>query len=399
MKENKLSFLSGSLLWFGAAISIAEIITGTFLAPLGFGKGMLAIILGHLIGCVLFYYTGLIGAKSKMTAMESVSLSFGRPGSVFFSIINVLQLVGWTAVMIISGANAFGTVVNGPLNLSNNLIWCLLIGALNVIWIIVDLKNIGKINNIAVAALLILTVVLGFTVFHGGAPVKSSEVMSFGLALELSIAMPISWLPLISDYTKNTDEPVRFTLISTVSYFVGSSFMYAIGLGAAYYAGNSDVVQILKSAGLGVAAMFIILLSTITTSYLDVYSAAESVHNIYSKWNKKMIGIGVCFFGTVIAIFTPIEQYQNFLYLIGSVFVPMATILILDYFILHKRENTKGQSIINAILWVIGFVVYRIFIDKEVKFGSTIPVIVIVFILSMLINLFINILLKNRKGR
>lgn len=389
MKESKLSFLSGSLLWFGAAISIAEIITGTLLAPLGFGKGMLAVILGHLIGCVLFYYAGLIGAKSRLTAMESVGLSFGRYGSIFFSLINILQLIGWTAVMIISGANAFGTVVNDSLKIPNNLVWCLLIGALNVVWIVVDLKNIGKVNNIAVFSLFVLTAILGATVFHGGAPEKTKDVMSFGLALELSIAMPISWLPLISDYTKDSDKPVGFTLISTASYFIGSSFMYAIGLGAAYYMGNSDVVQILMKAGLGVAAMLIILLSTVTTSYLDVYSASESMHNIYSKWNKKWVGIAVCLLGTAIAMFTPIEQYQNFLYLIGSVFVPMATIMITDYFILRNRANSKKQSIVNAVLWVIGFVIYRIFLGIDTLLGSTIPVIIIVCALSVITNLII----------
>jgi len=397
MKESKLSFLSGSLLWFGAAISIAEIMTGASLASLGFGKGMLAIILGHLIGCTLFYYAGLIGAKSKLSAMESVGLSFGRYGSVFFSLINVLQLVGWTAVMIITGANAVGMVVNDKVGISSNLIWCILIGGLNIIWIEIGLKNIGKVNNIAVFALLILTVILGIMVFHGGTPTKVDNVISFGLALELSIAMPISWLPLISDYTKHTDKPVGFTLISTVSYFIGSSFMYAIGLGAAYYLGNSDVVQILVGAGLGVAALLIILLSTITTSYLDVFSASESVHNIYSKWDKKIVGIVVCLVGTVIAMFTPIEQYQNFLYLIGSFFVPMATILITDYFVLRKRENTNKQSYINAVLFIIGFVIYRVFLGIDTILGSTIPVILIVFVLSIIVNLGFDMTKKEGK--
>ncbi len=387
MKEGKLSFLSGSLLWFGAAISIAEIITGALLAPLGFGKGMLAIIVGHLIGCVLFYFAGLIGARSKLSAMESVGLSFGRYGSVFFSVINVLQLVGWTAVMIISGANAVGTVVNDKIGASGNLIWCILIGALNIIWIVVGLNNIGKVNNFAVIALFVLTAILGITVFHGGTPAKMDEVMTFGLGLELSIAMPISWLPLISDYTKDTKKPVGFTLLSTTSYFIGSCFMYAIGLGAAYYMGNSDVVQILMNAGLGVAALLIILLSTVTTSYLDVFSASESMHNIHSKWDKKIVGIVICVIGTIIAMFTPIEQYSNFLYLIGSFFVPMATILITDYFVLKRRENSKLQTYQNAVLWVVGFITYRAFLKIDTVLGSTIPVVIIVFLLSILVHI------------
>ncbi len=98
MKSNeKTSLLSNGLLWFGAAVSIAEILTGTFFAPLGFLNGLLAILIGHVIGCTLLYFAGLIGADRRMSSMESARISFGGKGSVVFSVLNVLQLIGWTA--------------------------------------------------------------------------------------------------------------------------------------------------------------------------------------------------------------------------------------------------------------------------------------------------------------
>ncbi len=386
MSENKMSSLSGSLLWLGAAISIAEILTGALLAPLGFGIGIMAILAGHLIGCILFYFAGLIGAERKVPAMESVGFSFGRYGSVFFSVLNILQLVGWTAVMIISGARAFGSVANKSTGFSNDLLWCVLIGLLIIVWIAVGLKNLGKINIIAVGGLFILTVVLGVVVFKGGQSAEISGVMSFGLALELSIAMPISWLPLISDYTRHTDRPVRFTLSSTAGYFFGSCFMYSIGLGAAIFAGSSDIVQIMMEAGLGIAAMIIVIFATVTTTFLDVYSVGESMLNIYKKLDSKLTAIVTCIIGTLIAMFTPIEEYENFLYLIGSVFVPMAVILITDYFILKKRSNTKKIDLLNTCLWVVGFILYRIFLGMDTIIGSTIPVVIIIMLLDIAIN-------------
>lgn len=50
----KTSSFQNSLIWFGAAVSIAEILTGTYFAPLGFTKGLLAILVGHVIGCAMF---------------------------------------------------------------------------------------------------------------------------------------------------------------------------------------------------------------------------------------------------------------------------------------------------------------------------------------------------------
>src|SRR5574344_3185 len=92
--EKKTSVFSNALIWFGASVSIAEILTGTLLAPLGFARGMLASFIGHAVGCVLLFLAGLIGARTEKTSMETVSLSFGKSGSVFFSFVNVIQLVG-----------------------------------------------------------------------------------------------------------------------------------------------------------------------------------------------------------------------------------------------------------------------------------------------------------------
>lgn len=382
MNANKMSLLSGSLLWFGAAISIAEILTGGLIAPLGFQKGIAAILAGHFIGCVLLFYIGLIGALSKTGAMESTSISFGRFGSVFFSVLNILQLIGWTAVMIISGANALDSVTESL----EVWIWCLIIGVLIIIWVLFGLKNVGKLNLVAVGTLFILCMILGSTVFKGGSNASITETMSFGLALELSIAMPVSWLPLISDYTKYADKPVQFSLISTLSYFIGSSVMYMIGLGAAIFAGTSDTVQILVSAGLGLTAMLIVILSTVTTTFLDVYSAGESTVNIFKKLNGKHMGVAACIAGTVLAIFTPIEQYENFLYLIGSVFVPMAAVMIAEFFFNRNTEFSGKINLTNAILWVIGFILYRILLNTDTMAGSTVPVVIVIMLLSIITN-------------
>jgi putative hydroxymethylpyrimidine transporter CytX len=181
--------------------------------------------------------------------------------------------------------------------------------------------------------------------------------MSFGYAVELAVAMPLSWIPLISDYTKNAAKPKAATLLSVVAYFIGSCWMYTIGLGAALYSGQSDISVIMVSVGLGTVGIIILLLSTVTTTYLDVYSAGISFLSISKEFSDKIISTTVLILGTLIAIFTPIEQYQNFLYFIGSVFAPMIAIMIADYFIIKKDHSAKAFNITNIILWIIGFVI------------------------------------------
>ena len=92
----KTSVFQNSLIWFGAGVSIAEILTGTYFAPLGMAKGFAAILLGHLIGCTMMFFAGLIGGRTGLSAMETSKLSFGKKGSLWFAALNVLQLVGWT---------------------------------------------------------------------------------------------------------------------------------------------------------------------------------------------------------------------------------------------------------------------------------------------------------------
>lgn len=232
MKEKRTSIFENGLIWFGAGVSLAEILTGTAFAPLGFQKGILAIIIGHIIGCTMLFLAGVIGGKTRRSAMETVKMSFGQNGGVFFSFLNVLQLVGWTAIMIYDGALAADGVLN-----TGRWVWCLVIGALIIVWILVGITNLGKINTIAMAALFILTLVLCKVIFFSGAAgnVDTSEAMSFGAAVELAVAMPLSWLPLISDYTREAEEPVESNSSRAVVYGISSCWMYVTGMGAAIY--------------------------------------------------------------------------------------------------------------------------------------------------------------------
>lgn len=373
----KTSVLSNGLIWFGAAVSIAEIMTGALIAPLGFERGILAIVLGHVIGCVLLYGAGLIGAKTEKSAMETVKRSFGEKGSLIFSSLNVLQLVGWTAIMIISGAAAAQTTFP----LSGQWAWSLIIGGLIVLWILLGFKNLGKVNVLAMGGLFVLTIVMSTVVFRGDASAPVSDAISFGVAVELSAAMPLSWLPLISDYTSSAKK--GSTLASSLSYFAVSCWMYIIGLGAALFTGESDVANIMMSAGFGMIGLLIVVLSTVTTTFLDAYSAGISATSISGKVNGKVAGVVVTVIGTVLAIFAPMSQFEGFLYLIGSVFAPMIAILITDFFVLKKDSSGSSVNTRNIVIWCAGFALYRISMTLDTPIGNTLPIMVIVSMITV----------------
>ena len=385
-----------ALLWFGAAVSIAEILTGALLAPLGFMRGMLAILIGHGIGCLIFYWVGYIGAKSGLSAIESTRISFGKYGSFWFSLLNVVQLLGWTAVMIINGAKALNVAT--PF-LQNEMFWCAVIGLLICIWILVGIKNLSKVNVFAVGALFVFTIILGFTVFRAGTPVSDtvSDAMSFGAAVELSVTMPLSWLPLISDYTRSARSPRLGTIVSAVSYTFGSCLMYVIGLGAALYTGTDDIASILVSAGLGAVALLIVILSTVTTTFLDAWSGGVSIVNLNHRFSEKWSALVVCVAGTLMAMFININQYENFLYFIGSVFAPLFAVLIVDYFVLHITDIQEGNllNVRNIVLWALGFLFYRLLMRYNCPLGTSLPTMLFVAVLCILAH---KVLVKKAEG-
>lgn len=383
MTEKKTSIFANGLIWFGAAVSIAEILTGTFIAPLGFTKGFYAILLGHLIGCSFLFMAGLIGAKTEKSAMETVKMTFGQKGSLLFSSLNVLQLLGWTAVMIVSGAAA----ANAVTRFGGDWVWSLIIGGFIIIWILIGVRNLGKLNIVAMSALFILMVLLSKSAFALGGGFQSGSGISFGAAVELAVAMPLSWLPLISDYTRTAKKPVAATAVSVLVYFAVSSWMYLIGMGAAIFTGESDVTAILLKAGLGVGALIIVVFSTVTTTFLDTYSAGVSAVSMNSKIKEKPAALIICIAGTFLATLTPITQFENFLYLIGSVFAPMIAIMIVDYFFFRKDRSQENVVWSNLIIWLIGFVIYRLVLSFDTPVGISLPVMAVTALLAIVKNI------------
>lgn len=381
--EKRTSVFENGLIWFGAAVSIAEILTGTYFAPLGFRRGVLAIVIGHIIGCIMLFLSGLIGGRLSKSSMETAKMSFGSKGALFFSVLNIIQLVGWTAIMIYDGALA----VNGIFDIGN-WFWCIVIGALIVLWIMIGVKNLGKVNTVAMTALFILTIILSFVIFGKGTMHNiTGEGMTFGAAVELSVAMPLSWLPLISDYTREAKNPLRATAVSAITYGIVSSWMYVIGMGAAILTAESDIAQIMVKAGLGIAGLLIIVFSTVTTTFLDAYSAGVSGESISKKVNAKWIAVAVTVIGTLGAIFLPLTDITDFLYFIGSVFAPMIAIQIADFFILKQNNESSSFNIQNLIIWLAGFVIYRILMNVDIIIGSTLADVVLTIIVCIAVKL------------
>ncbi|MHB9097533.1 MAG: putative hydroxymethylpyrimidine transporter CytX [Syntrophales bacterium] len=388
MEKTQLSGVNLFFLWFGAAVSVAEILTGGYLSELGVVKGIWAIILGHLAGTLLLVLAGLIGFRERLPAIMSTRISFGKQGSYLISLINILQLVGWTAIMVIEGGTAMNVIARTLWHFDRPTLMYCLIGLLVGLWVFWGVKGFKRINTLASALLLILTVVMSWVVFtHPAAAAEAAKQTGlFGMGFELSIIMPLSWFPLIADYTSLARSKRGALIAPFCGYFLGSCWMYAIGMAGGLLSGSPDPTKIMLAANLGLTALAILGLSTVTTTFLDVYSAGVSLINIFPGVNDRMAAVVVTVIGTGIALIFPIDRYTDFLYLLGSVFSPLIAILLLDYFLIGCDNRDRRMDAVATISLVTGITFYHLVKAQEIPVGPTLTTIAFTAVLHYLLR-------------
>ena len=375
--ENRTGIFTNAIIWFGVAISVSEIEAGIQIATASSLNSIwIPLVLGHLLGGILLFFVGLIGAKLRVNAMQTTESSFGKYGSKFFAALNVMQLIAWVAVL-----NAQGTVaLLGIYSAISFPVISVILAALVAIWVYVGLQKSQKITTVVMFVLTTLLIILSAKLFFAGsfdtsnALLGSSHTLGFWNIFEISIAMPISWLPVISDYTKDAEKPVNATLISAVAYTLASLWMYVIGIEVVGM-GVGNIAQAILLAGLGIPGVIIMVLSTVTTNFLATNSAGESAKAIYSKLNPKTVGVIVSALSAVIAISGIMNHYIDFLYLISSVFAPMAAVLLVSFYLL-KDKNIPWQW--NMFAWFAGFAVYQFTVGFDsILFGPSLLAIIV----------------------
>lgn len=411
--ERNLVGIDFFLLWAGAAVSLAEIWAGGTLSGAGFMAAAVAIIIGHVIGNTPLALGGILGSRHGVPTMVSIRPSFGVVGSQFAAVLNIIQLIGWTAVMLL----ICGFIINTLSSDVNYRIWIALAGIITTIWAIVGHRFWKWMQRAAVTLLLILCVVLTYVVL---ANYDISEIirtgpsleypMGFGLAMDLVIAMPISWLPLVSDYSRFSKSSKGAFWGTWWGYLIVGSWMYLLGLFASIATGSDTpdamVIELMGKAGLIIPAVIIIIFSTVTTTFLDIYSASVSTQNIFPRLPGRWGIFGAGILGTIIALFFPATEYETFLLFIGSIFCPLFGVVLSDYFVLSKlKMETKelfkkggkywylgGFNVIALLSWGFGFFLYHGIATFVPNLGASLPAIVV----SALIYYIVMKVRKNR---
>ena len=255
-----------------------------------------------------------------------------------------------------------------------------------------------KEQKVAVIGLLVLVLLMSWVSlgeFGRGAMAVQPGRMPFMIGLDLVIAMPISWMPLVSDYARFAKSSRPAFWASWWGYFLISSWMYALGLMATLVTAETDpgglILRIMGTIGLAAPALALAVFSTITSTFPDVYSAACSAVNISQRLSTRAVLWGVGVIAIALALIFPMEHYEYFLLFIGSMFVPLFGVVLTDYFICRKRQldidavyehggrywYSGGFHIPAIIAWALGFLLFQGIAWMKIPIGGSIPALVL----------------------
>jgi NCS1 family nucleobase:cation symporter-1 len=377
-------------LWFSLGIGLIVLQTGALLAPgLGMSGALLAIFLGTLVGVSLLAAVAVIGSDTGLSAMAALRMSLGRHGVALPALLNLLQLIGWGAFEIIVmrdaasllGGNAFGS----DSLWAQPLPWTLLFGALvTLLAVSGPLAFVRQVLRkwgiwLLLGACLWLTWNLFAKVDLAALWARGGDgSMSFAVGFDIAIAMPLSWLPLIADYSRFGRQARAVFGGTALGFFIGN--LWLMSLGVAYtlaFAPGADanaLLLALAGAGLGIP-LLLILLDESENAFADIHSAAVS-SGLLVKAKVEHIALAIGVVCTLIACFAPLAQYQNFLLLIASVFAPLFGVVLVDHFVLRRRQAGGVHQALHwpaLLAWFGGIATYHLLANLYPEVGATLP--------------------------
>lgn len=387
-----LSGFDLGILWGDLAIGLLVALTGALLVPaLGLPKALAAIAVGSLIGCVPLALVGYAGAREGVPGMVLFRPVLGRAGSSIPSVLNVLVLIGWTGFELWAMALVAERIGARLFGFDSFWLWLALVslvctglalgGPIVVIrrW----LERFGA-WLVAAVGLWITYRLFAHASFGELWRTPGTGGLPFWLAVDLVIAQPVSWLALVADYNRFARDPRSSAVGTFVGYAVGNAWFYALGALLVLGAGLTDatpagLAEAVASLAGGWIVLVVLLVGETDEAFADVYSAAVSTQNLWERVGQRRAIVVVAACGVGLAAWlgrhptTALGTFESFLFLLGSVFVPLFGVFLVDYFVLRRRDHTEaelfgagtGAGAARGFRptafagWLAGFVVYQ----------------------------------------
>jgi nucleobase:cation symporter-1, NCS1 family len=358
-----LRFTDQLALWANLGISLFGPLTGALIATTAgsVGLAMGAIVIGCGLGAILLGASAVIGASTGAPAMVSLRGLVGRRGSVVPTLLNIAQNVGWATLEII----VISTAAVAVLGQTWRWPFVILAGAAATVMAIRPLGSVRLLRKIMVWLVLAASVYLFVQVLmQPRQSIPQESVLGFWPAVDLAVAGVISYAPLAADYSRHSQTRKAAFWGASLGYGLAAIAYYALGVFAVLNLGASDVITALVTLPAGAIAIAILLVDEVDEAFANVYSTTMSVHNLLPQVDRRIVALLIGVTATLLAGLLDLGQYQSFLFLIGSVFVPLYAVAAVDFFVVSRRRwdvsATSRFRVAPVIAWACGFAAYQL---------------------------------------
>ena len=353
--------LGVSLLGFTGAIFVLVPVA----APgMSLGAALSAVGVGTVLGALGVAAAAVPGARTGAPSMVLLRGLFGTKPSYLPTVLNVVQLVGWTTFELVTISTAMHQLVPSV----PRAVFAAAAGVLTTVLAWRPLAWIRVLRKYVTVAVVAAMVYLGAQLLTHPLPALGNGSWDgFWVAVDTVIGVAVSWVPLASDYSRHARTPRTAFLGSFIGYGLTQVACYGLGLLALVTVAGRDPNRIFGSfiaVPLGALMFAVLTVREVDQSFADTYSTAVSVQNLRPRWDRRLLVVGVGLLTTVGALAVNISDYENFLILIGSLFVPLLGVLVMDYFVVTDGRWDLGEQTrprwMNLLAWFVGFVAYQL---------------------------------------
>ena len=392
-------------LWFSLGVGLLVMQVGAYLVPaVGTREAAIAIVLGSCLGAALLAWTAQLGCATGLASAGLMHATYGSAFARLPVVLNIVQLIGWTTFELVImregtqaiAGKAFGITLTGPFGLVvTTLLWGgVLLALLAGSMVTLVRRFVSRFGlPLVVLSLLWLTWQFGSRLQAQGFDAFWSRPGdgSMGLfgALDLVIAMPVSWLPLVADYArhgKRNSGALGSAFTGTwLGYAVANVWCYALGVMVVSVAApGTDLVAALLLAQGGLLALGLILIDELDNAYGDVYSGAVSTHSLAPGFSVRRWGLLIAAACIAFALVLPMHSLEPFLLLLSSVFVPLYGVILgrLGTGGVPAAVGARRVDLAAAAIWIAGVAVYHVCARWAPQFGSALPALAVTFALA-----------------
>jgi len=385
--ERVFTGFSHASLWFSLGVGLLVIQIGAYLVPaMGTQDALLAILLGSLLGSGLVAWVAKLGCDTGLSSAGLMHQVYGSGFAKLPIVLNVIQLVGWTSFELVIMRE--GTLAMGEQHMgwSGNYLVMATVFWGSILTLLMASSMLGLVRHfVSRFGLPLVVMSLAWLTWQFLGVLQTQDVsafwnrsgnnsMGFLSAIDLVIAMPVSWLPLVADYARHGKNSRTAMSATWLGYAIANIWCYSLGvLVVSVSSPDINLVSTLLLAQGGLLALGLILIDELDNAYGDVYSASLNSHSLFSRWSIKQWGLLIAVGCTLLAIVLPIHSLEPFLLMLSSVFIPLYGVILGRAGRAPASNASRSIYLLPALIWLIGIAVFHLSKQFTPQWGSALP--------------------------